>query len=162
LSDLGAELKSRQEIFPPQAVRLVSMLLAARGGAKAGAVVGTILVPEPGSVAGAAVGVAVGVTASAFISDLQEARVEAGPVQRFMAKSKDCDKLARQESAELRAQGANAISSAPQQIFVITRQFGVFALYPYTIARPTALGDYVITTYGRNPRDPITVRFGRP
>jgi hypothetical protein len=108
------------------------------------------------------VGAAAGVTASAIISDVQEARIEAGPVQRFMANSKDCDKLERQERAQLRARGANAVSSASQQIFVITRQFGVFALYPYTIARPTALGDYVYTTYGRNPRDPITVGYGRP
>jgi hypothetical protein len=162
LSELGAELKGRQEIFAPEAFKLVSLLLAARGGAKAGAVVGTILVPGPGTVTGAAVGAAVGATVSAFISDAQEARIEAGPVQRFMAKSKDCDKLARQERAKSRAQGSNAISSAPQQLFVITRQFGVFALYPYTIARPTSLGDYVYTTYGRNPRDPTTVRFGRP
>jgi hypothetical protein len=120
-----------------------------------------MIVPGPGTVAGGAAGAAIGITVSAVVSDMMQASIEAGPVKRFMAKSKNCDKVAKQESAAARARGTNAVSSAPPQMFVISRYFGVFAMYPYTIASPpTLLGDRLYTTYGPNPRDPVTQKFG--
>ncbi len=162
LEELAAELKSRQEIFPGDSFKLATLLLGAASGARTGATVGSVVVPGAGTATGALVGTSVGVTAAAFLSDLQEARVERGPVQRFMEKDKQCSKLAKQEAKERKQSGLAFEAAGPPQMFVITRQFGTFALYSYTIRQgPTLLGDFIYTTFGPNPTDRVTRRVGR-
>lgn len=46
------------------------------------------------------------------------------------------------------------------QRFVFTRQFGTFALYSYTIQRPTLVGDYAYEERGPNPTVPIRSGLG--
>jgi RHS repeat-associated protein len=163
LQELAQELGSREEIFSSNSMKLIGMLLTTRAGAMGGATVGSVILPGPGTVAGGIVGGAGGFTVGAFINDAREAKVEQGPVGRFYEKDKECQKLARQERNEARRSGEGAsVSAAPAQMFVITRQFGTFAMYPYTIqSGPTLLGDYVFTTFGRNGNDRVTRRVGR-
>ncbi len=54
------------------------------------------------------------------------------------------------------------MSAGIQQIYVVTKQFGIFALYPFTLKRgPTLLGDYVFEEHGANPTDPVKTNFGK-
>jgi hypothetical protein len=132
-------------------------LFAILGPTVSGARIGGALGSLPGALLGGAIGANVGV----FISDSREAKVEAKPVQDFYKQTKECDKLARAEAAEARRLGSSVGRSGPEQIFVVTKQFGTFALYHYTIRRgPTLLGDYIYEDHGPNPNDPVTIRYG--
>jgi len=158
LRTLAAELESRQELFSDsQLFELAKILIMARSGGAVGATAGTAIWPGPGTVSGAVVGALAGAGASVFLSDMAESRIEEGPVGRFRNTAKGCDKIAWFEARQ-----PNAMQAAPKQMFVITRNFGTFALYPYTIMTgPTLLGEYVYTTYGRDPLDPVRTRLGR-
>lgn len=161
LEELAKGLELHKDDYPSDSFKLVTMLLAARGGAKVGAVAGSTLMPGPGTILGGLVGVAVGVTGGKIMGDIQESRIEAGHVKQFYERDKICLRLARQEREETRRLGPS-MGGAPKQMFVITRQYGTFALYPYTIRSrgPTLLGDHVYTTYGPNPEDRVTKKFG--
>jgi len=163
LEELAQELGAREEIFSSNSMKLIGMLLTTRAGAMAGASAGSAILPGPGTVAGGIVGGAGGFSVGAFINDARETQIEKGPVGRFYKKDKECKKLARQEANQARRSGQGAsMSAVPAQMFVITRQFGTFAMYPYTIkSGPTLLGDYVFTTFGPNGNDRVTSRVGR-
>jgi RHS repeat-associated protein len=161
LDELAKELNSRQELYPSDSSKLIGILLGAYGKSKTGALAGSVVLPGPGSVAGGIVGAAVGATLGVFVADMREASIEGGPVERFYKKDKECQKLARQEAAQRRQGGANSMQAAAPQMFVVTRQFGTFAMYPYEVKYKTSVGDYVIASFGRNPNDPVTRRFGR-
>lgn len=123
-----------------------------------GAAVGAGLGP-PGAIAGVGIGTAVGV----FRNFMADAKLEGGPVSRFVAKAAECDKQARREAAARKGQQGNSMEAIPPQMFVVTRTFGTFAMYSYTISfGPTSLNQMVYETHGPNPRDPVTTTVGQP
>jgi YD repeat-containing protein len=158
LDELAAGLKLHEEEMPGNASKLLKLVLGARAGGIAGATAGSFILPGPGSAAGALVGVAAGLAGGEFANDSREADLEAGHVRQFYQRDKECQKLAKQEREEAKRLGPS-MQAAPRQQFVITRQFGTFALYPYTIVSPT-LVDNIYRTYGGNPTDRVTERRG--
>lgn len=152
LNSLASTLAARADVYPSDAEKLFAILGPTGTGARVGGAVGGL----PGALLGAGVGANVGV----FISDSREAKVEAKPVRDFYKQAKKCDKLARAEDAAARRNGPSMGARLPQ-MFVVTRQFGTFALYPYTIrSGPTSLGDYIYEDHGANPTSPVRIRFG--
>lgn len=158
LRKLGAEIGARAEFYPTESRKLFLMLSTAGSMAKGGAAVTTIvggpLAAPIGTIAGAGLGVGI----SVFTWSKGDAKVEAPPVKNFLQRIVECSKMARIEAqARARAtQNSMSASTSLPQMFVVTKQFGIFALYPFTIKRgPTLLGDYVIEEHGANPTDPI-------
>ena len=110
----------------------------------------------------------VGLSTSIYTSTQQEARLERGPVNRFLEKYKTYEQMAKKEAAEIKAatKHANAMSAhrGPMgNIIVQTRQYGTFALRPYDVQHGTTLlGETVIETRGRLPTDRVqTTIVGR-
>jgi RHS repeat-associated protein len=152
LRNLANTLNARADAYPPASSQLITVITTAvSGGRMGGAAAGA-----PGVLVGVGIGASVGL----YISNAREARIEAKPVKDFYKQAGKCDAIAKQEAADARRYGPSMGASLPQ-MFVVTRQFGVFALYSYTIAYgPTALGDYFYEDHGPNPNDPVTRRFG--
>jgi RHS repeat-associated protein len=145
LNKLADELGARQELYPSDSEKAVSLVAGGVSGAGAG---GRLLGPG-GAVIGGLVGIAVG----GMRNNAKESNIEAGPVSRFKEAAKECDKIKRQEMAEARS-GPFVQAGVPQQ-FVVTRQFGTFAMYSYTIWRPTLPGGQHYEQHGPNPTDPV-------
>jgi hypothetical protein len=134
--------------------------MGASSGAKAGAVFGTFMGGPVGTIPGTISGTGIGAVVGVFRSSYKEASVEAIPVKSFLQRTVECNRLAQVES-QIRARetepGMSASTFLPQ-IFVITKMFGVFALYPYTVEiEKSLLRDPIIQEHGANPTDPITV-----
>jgi RHS repeat-associated protein len=156
LRKLADELGARSDLYPSTGGKLFSILSGGRAGAAAG---GYVLGPG-----GAVLGAGIGATVGAAISDVREQAVERRPVANFNKRAKACDKIAKREARERQEASKNGPfvsgSTRPPQMFVVTRQFGVFALYPYTLVRgPTLVGDFIREEHGANPTDPVTTSF---
>jgi RHS repeat-associated protein len=153
LKTLASELGARQELFPSESAKAFYLVAGGASGAGTG---GRLLGPG-----GAVIGGMIGVAVAGMRNDYNEAKIESGPVSRFNKASKKCDKKAKQEAAAAARSGPYMQAGLSQQ-FVVTRQFGVFALHAYTIVRgPTLLGDYIYEQHGANPTDPVRTSFRR-
>jgi len=153
LNSLANELNARSELYLSSSKQLFSLVMGGRGGAAAG---GALLGPG-----GAVLGGMIGVAVAGMGNNAYDANIENGPVNRFKQAAKKCDKMARQEKAAAANSGPFMEAGLPQQ-FVVTRQFGTFSLYSYTLKRgPTSLGDYLFEEHGPNPTDHPKTWFGR-
>jgi RHS repeat-associated protein len=154
LNKLAEELNARKELYQGDLSKAASLVLGGRSGAMAGA--GLL---GPG---GAIIGGAIGVAVAGMGNDAYDANLESGPVNRFNQAAKKCDKIKKSEQAAANRNGPSMQASLPQQ-FVVTRQFGTFALRSYIVVRgPTSLGDLLYEHHGPNPTDPVTNTFGKP
>ena len=163
------EIGARADLYTSDFSKLYTVLdktykfagTGAAGGAAVGAIVGGVLAPVGGAVGGLA-GTGVGVTYGIYAAESQDYDIEARPVKNFLQRTVECSKFAKVESYAKRELMGTSMSAGIQQIFVVTRQFGIFALYPFTLKRgPTLLGDYVIEEHGANPTDPVKRSFGK-
>lgn len=171
LRKLIEEIGARADLYPSDSKKALKILGTAYSGAKGGAVVGAwiagapsmaILAPVGGAVGGA-VGAAGGAAVGVYLAESTEYNVEARPVKNFLQRTVECKKLAKVESyAKREAATGTSMSAGIQQIMVVTKQFGIFALYPFTLKRgPTLAGDYIIEEHGANPTDPVKRSFGK-
>lgn len=171
LRKLIDEIGARADLYPSDSKKALKILGTAYSGAKGGAVVGAwiagapsmaILAPVGGAVGGA-VGAAGGAAFGVYLAESTEYNVEARPVKNFLQRTVECKKFAKVESyAKREAATGTSMSAGIQQIMVVTKQFGIFALYPFTLKRgPTLLGDYIIEEHGANPTDPVKRSFGK-
>ena len=149
LQQLANSIKARSDFYPSDAKQLYNVISKGVSGASAGAAFG-------GTV-GAIGGFAGGAFVAAVQNGYNTAKVEAPAVAQFYSDAKACDRLARQEAAERGNQNAMG-PAGPAQMFVVTRMYGVFALYGYTITKPTLI-DFVTEQYGPNPGPPISVTY---
>lgn len=170
LRKLIDEIGARADLYPSDSTKLWLILSSAYGTAKTGAVVGAwiagapsmaVLAPVGGAVGGL-VGAGVGATTGALVAESREAAVEGRPVKNFLQRTVECSRFAKVESYAKRESTGTAMSAGIQQIYVVTKQYGIFALYPFTLKRgPTLLGDYIIEEHGANPTDPIKTSFSK-
>jgi hypothetical protein len=169
LRKLIDEIGARADLYMSEFSKVWTVLTRAVSmggtGAGAGAVVGMsvggVLAPA-GAVLGGVVGVAVGASVGIYLAESNDAKVEARPVKNFLQRTVECSKFAKIEAQSKRELNGNAMGAGIQQILVVTKQFGIFALYPFTLKRgPTLLGDYVIEEHGANPTELVKERFGR-
>lgn len=164
---LASEIGARSDLYPRDYEKLYTVLGTASTGAKGGAwvgggvgtVVGGVLAPV-GAMVGSMVGGAGGASVSIFLAESKEAAVEARPVKNFLIRIVECGKLANIEPSA-KPSLETSMGAVIPQIFVVTKQFSIFALYPFTLKRgPTVLGDYVIEEHGINPTELIKTSYG--
>ena len=149
LTKLGDSIKARSDLYPSDAKQLYNVISKAISGASGGAA----FAGPVGAIGGFAGGAFVGVVQNGY----NTASIEAPAVAQFYKDAKVCDRIAKQEAAE--RGNNNAMGPAgPTQMFVVTRMYGVFALYGYTVTKPTLI-DYVTTQYGPNPGPPISITY---
>ena len=169
LRKLIDEIGARADLYPSESKKLYMVLGGAYGTAKTGVVVGAwvgttvggVLAPVGGAVGGL-VGAGVGAASSAFAAESLEAAVEGRPVKNFLQRTVECSRFSQLEAQSSRQPTENSMSAALPQIYVVTKQFGIFALYPFTLKRgPTLIGDYVIEEHGANPTDLVKTSFGK-
>jgi hypothetical protein len=163
------EIGARADLYPSNSEKALKILGTAwtgakfgvKGGAVVGTVVGGVLAPVGGAVGGA-VGAAGGAAVGVYLAESREYDVEARPVKNFLQRTVECAKFAKLETQTKSQPSQASMGAGIQQIFMVTKQFGIFALYPFTLKRgPTLLGDYVIEEHGANPTDPIKTSFGK-
>jgi hypothetical protein len=148
LQKLADGIKARSDYYPSDAKELYNVISKGVSGAGIG-----------GGVAGPA-GAIGGFAGGAFVAATQNgyntAKVEAPAVAQFRSDDKECQKIAK---AEARERGNNnAMSAALPQMFVVTKMYGVFALYGYSITKPTLI-DLVTEDYGPDPGPPVNIRY---
>ncbi len=108
-----------------------------------------------GGLPGALVGGAVGLTVGVFVSENNDRRLESKPVSDFNKRSNECEKIAKQEAKDAKKYGPSMSAAPSGQIFVITRTYGLFSLYSYTIRYSTLGGGYLDEVHSPNPGNPI-------
>lgn len=169
LRKLIDEIGARADLYTSDFSKLYTVLdktykfagTGAAGGAAVGAIVGGVLAPVGGAVGGL-VGTGAGATYGIYAAESQDYDVEARPVKNFLRRTVECSKFAKLEANAKPSSSQTSMSAGINQIFVVTRQFGIFALYPFTLKRgPTLLGDYVIEEHGVNPTDLVKTSFGK-
>ena len=169
LRKLIDEIGARADLYPSDSKKLYIVLSTAASfgrtgawvGGGVGTIVGGVLAPV-GAVVGGAAGGAVGATAGIFVAESLEAAVEGRPVKYFLQRTVECNKFTKLEAQAKREPTGTSMSAGIQQIMVVTKQYGIFALYPFTIKRgPTLLGDYVIEEHGANPTDTVKTSFSK-
>lgn len=169
LHKLTSEIGARADLYPSNSEKALKILGTAYSGAKTGAVVGAwisgapgiVLAPVGGAVGGA-VGAAGGAAVGVYLAESTEYDVEARPVKNFLQRTVECSKFAKLESQAKRQPTETSMSAGIQQIYVVTKQFGIFALYPFTLKRgPTLLGDYILEEHGANPTDVVKTSFSK-
>ena len=168
LRKLADEIGARADLYVSDFTKLWMVLSRAVSMGGSGAGVGTVVggsiggvLAPAGAVIGGAVGAAGGATVGIYLAESIDAKVEGRPVKNFLQRTVECSKLAKLEVHSKR-EAETPTSANINQIMVVTKQYGIFALYPFTLKRgPTLLGDYVIEEHGANPTEYVRERFGR-
>lgn len=164
LRKLIDEIGARADLYPSDSKKALKILGTAYSGAKGGAVAGAWIAGAPSMAVlapvGGAVGAAGGAAVGVYLAESTEYDVEARPVKNFLQRTVECKKFAKVESYAKREAATG--TSMGEQIMVITKQFSIFALYPFILKRgPTLAGDYIIEEHGANPTDPVKSSFGK-